>query len=82
MPVQINGQTYYRTSEACRMAGISKNTYLRWTREGQLRDIEQRDRRGWRLFTEVDLEKLIREATRVNRVLPENEEDGSSVRGS
>ena len=44
MPVKMNGETYYRTSEACRIAGISKNTYLRWTREGQLPDIEQRDR--------------------------------------
>ena len=68
MPVQLNGQTYYRTSEACRIAGISKNTYLRWTREGQLPDIEQRDRRGWRLFTGDELARLVEEATRVDRV--------------
>jgi predicted site-specific integrase-resolvase len=68
MPVKMNGETYYRTSEACRIAGISKNTYLRWTREGQLPDIEQRDRRGWRLFTEEDLRRLVDEATRVDRV--------------
>ncbi|TFH34542.1 MAG: helix-turn-helix domain-containing protein [Dehalococcoidia bacterium] len=68
MSVQMNGVTYYRTSEACRIAGISKNTYLRWTREGQLQDIKQRDRRGWRLFTEQDLSRLVEEATRVDRV--------------
>ncbi len=71
MPVQLNGVTYYRTSEACRIAGISKNTYLRWTREGQLQDINQRDRRGWRLFTEADLSRLVEEATRVDRVCVE-----------
>jgi predicted site-specific integrase-resolvase len=68
MPVKLNGVTYYRTSEACRIAGISKNTYLRWTREGQLQDINQRDRRGWRLFTEQDLTRLVEEATRVDHV--------------
>ena len=68
MPVEMNGKKYYRTSEACRIAGISKNTYLRWTREGQLPDIEQRDRRGWRLFTEHDLARLVDEAMRVDRV--------------
>ncbi len=34
MPVIVNGQTYYRTAEACRIASISKNTFFRWIREG------------------------------------------------
>ena len=32
MPFNMKGATYYRTAEACQMAGISKNTYLRWVR--------------------------------------------------
>jgi len=58
MPVRINGQTYYQTAEACRIAGISKNTFLRWVREGMFADVELRDRRGWRLFSNDDLDRL------------------------
>ena len=60
MPVKLNGETYYRTAEACRLAGTSKNTFLRWVMEGTLVDVECRDRRGWRLFTQKDLEKYIK----------------------
>jgi len=65
MPVAINGQKYYRISEACRMAGISRTTLLRWLRQGNLKLPEYRDRRKWRLFTEDDVNKLNREANRV-----------------
>ncbi len=65
MPVKINGMEYYRTNEACLMAGITKNTFLRWVANGSFPDVPYRDRRGWRLFTEKDLEKL---RTEVNRV--------------
>jgi predicted site-specific integrase-resolvase len=46
MPVNINGHTYYRTAEAFRMLGISRNTLYRWLRKDILRGIEQRDSRG------------------------------------
>jgi len=59
MPLTINGQTYYRTAEVCRLAGISKNTFLRWVREGSFPDVEHRDGRGWRLFTEDDVDRLM-----------------------
>lgn len=36
MPVTINSQTYYRTTEVCRMVGISRNTLFRWLKEGSL----------------------------------------------
>lgn len=58
MPVTVNGQTYYRTAEACAMAGISRNTLLRWVRERVFPDVKHRDRRHWRLFTEDDLDRL------------------------
>ena len=47
MSIEINGKTYYRTAEVCAKAGIKK-TY--------------RDRRGWRMFTESDLETMRAEA--------------------
>ena len=67
MPVRINEQTYYRTAEACRMAGISKNTFLRWIREGTFADVELRDRRGWRLFSNDDLDRLKAEVYKIHR---------------
>jgi predicted site-specific integrase-resolvase len=65
MPINLNGSQYYRTNEACHMAGITKNTFFRWVSNGSIADVECRDRRGWRLFTESDLKSLIYEANRV-----------------
>ncbi len=67
MATSINGQTYYRTSEACQRAGTSKATLFRWVKEGILEDIACRDRNGWRLFSEDDINRIKSEATRVNR---------------
>ena len=63
LPVIINDQTYYRTKEACKIAGISKATLLRWFKNGIIPEATYKDRRGWRLFTEKDIERLRREAT-------------------
>lgn len=65
MAIKINGQTYYRTLEVCQMAGVSRATLFRWLKAGILEDIMLRDRKGWRLFTEEDLERIRAEATRV-----------------
>ena len=67
MTIYLDGKTYYRTAEACRLAGISRNTYFRWLREGLLVDVGIRDRRGWRLFTEEDLRRLKSEAGRATK---------------
>ncbi len=64
MPVEINKQTYHRTSEACLKTGISRATLFRWLKAGVL-EKSYRDRRGWRLFTDDDLNKLQAEANRV-----------------
>jgi predicted site-specific integrase-resolvase len=66
MPVIINGQTYYRTAEVCRMAGISRTTLFRWFKEGIVREPQGRDRRGWRLFTQDEVDSLKAEATRIS----------------
>jgi excisionase family DNA binding protein len=65
MPVKINGKEFYRTAEACRMVGTSKNTFLRWVRDGVFPDVELRDRRGWRLFSNDDLNRLKCEVNRI-----------------
>ena len=66
MPVRINGVTYFRTREACEMAGISRATFFRWLKEGIIEDVKAKDRRGWRLFTQEDVDKLRDEATKVD----------------
>ena len=66
MPTTIRGITYYRTAEACQMAGISKNTFFRWLRSGEFEDVATADRHGWRLFSDSDLERLYEKAQRIN----------------
>ena len=68
MPVVVNGQTYYRTNEVCRMVGVSKNTLFRWLKDGIFSDIEYRDWRGWRLFTEAQVESIKAKTNHVNAV--------------
>ena len=58
MPVTVNGQTYYRTAEVCRISGISRNTLFRWLRDGFFTQPECRDWRGWRLFTSGQIQEL------------------------
>ena len=65
MPVIFKGETYYRTSEACRVVGIGRSTFLRWLKAGILDDVSHKDRRGWRLFTEADIKKIEEEAHKV-----------------
>ena len=65
MSVIINSQTYYRTTEACDMVGVSRSTLLRWLRQGILEDSSHRDRRGWRLFTQADIKRIEAEANRM-----------------
>jgi predicted site-specific integrase-resolvase len=62
--VEIDKQTYYRTSEACKKIGISRATLFRWLKVGIL-ERQFKDRRGWRLFREEDLNKIQTEARRI-----------------
>lgn len=65
MPLVMNRQTYYRTAEVCRMVGISRNTLFRWLKRGLLGESERRDRNGWRLYTEDEINSLRGEASRI-----------------
>lgn len=58
MPVVIEGKTYYRTAEAFRVIGVSRNTLYRWLQKGVLTGVERRDSRGWRLFTREEIDAL------------------------
>lgn len=64
MSMEIDGQTFYRTSEACKKTGVSRATLYRWLKAGIL-EKHYKDRRGWRIFTEEDLNKIRAEAKRI-----------------
>jgi len=64
MPKEINGQRYYTATEVCREVVISRPTLFRWLKRGVLTRLHK-DRRGWRMFTEDDLEKIQLEAGRI-----------------
>lgn len=68
MALMIDGRKYFTTAEACQVAGISKDTFLRWVRTHQCEDVEYRDRHGWRLFTEEEVQKLTLRVNHVERV--------------
>ncbi len=46
-----------RTREAADLIGVSKNTLLRWFREGRVDDVG-RDRNGWRIFDPHDVDRI------------------------
>jgi predicted site-specific integrase-resolvase len=66
MSVSINGQTYYRTAEVCKLVGVSRTTLFRYLKGGVCDEPALRDRRGWRLFTMVDIDKLTAVVNRVD----------------
>ena len=66
MPIELRGETFYRTAEACQLAGISRATLFRWLAIGIIEDVHQRDRRGWRLFSDKDIHRIKTEVDKVN----------------
>ena len=53
-------------SEALKKAGISKATWHRWINKEKIPDVKRRDVRGWRLFTEEDIQRIREFANLVN----------------
>ena len=45
------------TKQAAEILGISRETLLRWFREGRIAEVD-RDRNGWRIYTEDDIREL------------------------
>ena len=60
----------YQIGDALRRAGISRATYFRWVRCGRLPDVGLRDRNGRRVFTDAELQDLIREAQQLVQAHP------------
>jgi len=68
MPVNINGQDYYRTNEVCRMISVSRNTLFRLANKSIFNEAERRDIRGWRLFTLDEINSLNANMNRINLI--------------
>lgn len=64
MSIEIDGQIYYKTLEACKKTGISRPTLFRWLKAGII-EKSYKNRSGWRLYTEEDLNKIRAEAKRI-----------------
>ena len=58
MSLKLEEQNLFSISEACKIAGISRPTFLRWVQQGKFTDVQYRDRNGWRLFTKDDISRL------------------------
>jgi excisionase family DNA binding protein len=41
MPIEMNGETYYSTEEACNYLGITRDTINRMTKDGRLNKYRQ-----------------------------------------
>ena len=65
MSVKIAGQQYLQIQEVARILGVSRQTLQRWFREGRAPDVA-RDHRGWRVFSQTDVDRLRQVVEKVN----------------
>lgn len=56
----------YTTIRAAEKVGVSKETILRWLRAGKITEPD-RDRNGWRIFSEAEVTEILRYKNRVTR---------------
>ncbi len=56
--LKMRKNSFYTTQQVADMAGIHKDTLLRWLREGHLPE-PGRDHNGWRIFTPEEAKKVV-----------------------
>ena len=78
MPIEIDGKVYYRMQEAYHEANIGRSTLLRWLEKGILEE-PIRDRRGWRIFSEEDLKRILAEVKRTSKSKDVSREDTKTL---
>lgn len=69
MARMIDGKYYYTALEVCNKVGISKSTLWRWSKKDPSLESRFRDRNGWRLWSEDEIEAL---SSKFNVLLPLN----------
>ena len=60
---------YFRAQEVAELAGISKNTLLRWLKQGKVAE-PFRDRNGWRVFQQEDVDRICAFANKTSPPVP------------
>ena len=65
MPRLIDGVEFLSAGEAAKAVGVHRLTLLRWIREGKVQDAV-RDRNGWRVFSQADLDRVRHHAHAMN----------------
>jgi DNA-binding transcriptional MerR regulator len=53
-----NGVNYLRVKDVSKIIDRDRDTILRWEREGKTPHV-QKDNRGWRIYTEADLQVIL-----------------------
>ncbi len=81
VPLTIDGQTYYRTTEVCRMIGISRNNLFSWCKKGTVIKVEHMDHRGWRLFIQAQVDAMKKKTKQVSSIYLEHLVEVSSSAG-
>jgi site-specific DNA-methyltransferase (cytosine-N4-specific) len=66
----VNPPPRLSTAQVAKLAGVHKDTLLRWLRAGLVRE-PQRDRRGWRFFDKKQAESIIRFAASEGAAAPD-----------
>lgn len=61
MPEARSHPKEYSTAEVAKMAGVHRDTLLRWLRDARIPE-PVRDRRGWRVFSAAEAEDVVRYA--------------------
>lgn len=62
-------QKYYQTREVSKIAGVHRDTLLRWLREGKIPE-PKRNRNNWRIFSPSDLDNVIEFTNQVKEEQP------------
>ncbi len=76
----MNDRKRYSTNEAARAAGISRDTLLRWLAAGKIAEPD-RNRNGWRAFTEAELKAVVRYANKITPA-PRKRQTSLNLRGA
>jgi len=69
----------YSTKQAAQRIGVSKETLLRWLRDDPSRE-PSRDRRGWRVWTQQDIDRLVAWNSATTRPAPQRQPEPQGVR--
>lgn len=64
MPIQIDGETFLSTAEACRLIGVSRETLNRYVNNGLIRRYKQGIART-AYYKQTDVQELIRRRSEI-----------------